>query len=74
MNLDEQTGMSRQRRWQLKKAASGLCTICGKPKVSGDFCAVHLEANRKNSNRHARIKAGIPLDTPLKKTGRPRKW
>ncbi len=38
MGLDEETGMSRQRRWQLKQREQGKCTICGKPKVMADHC------------------------------------
>lgn len=31
-SLDEITGLSRQRRWQLRQQAHGKCSICGKPR------------------------------------------
>lgn len=31
-SLDELTGLSRQRRWQLRQQAAGKCQICGKPR------------------------------------------
>lgn len=30
--------ISRQRKWQLKKKAQGLCIICGKPAVNSRHC------------------------------------
>lgn len=40
--------MTRQRAWQLRKQAAGLCVICGKPKADGSkqSCLEHLEKNR----------------------------
>lgn len=37
--------VSRQRRWQLRKQADGLCPICGK-KAIGMYCRKHAEAHR----------------------------
>jgi hypothetical protein len=53
-SLDELTGLSRQRRWQIKKAAAGLCEICGRPRTSDslNFCRKHLRASRVNSIRN----------------------
>lgn len=42
------TLISRQRRWQLKKQAMGLCVICGKPRHSESkiHCPKHVMALR----------------------------
>ena len=55
---DEFTGLevSRQRRWQLRKMASGKCLVCGRKRVNAKFCRVHR--SRVNAQRRkARVLA-----------------
>ena len=37
----EKKKLSRQRRWQIKKRAAGLCIICGKKAVNDWYCQRH---------------------------------
>jgi len=57
---DEFTALpvSRQRKYQLRKAAAGLCIICGqRPAVQNGRCReCKTKASRKNSRRIARGK------------------
>jgi len=50
--------ISRQRAWQMRKRAAGLCIICGKPRVS----ATHCEAHRVAYNRR-RLVPRLTLDS-----------
>lgn len=43
--------MSRQRKWQLRHKARGLCVQCNQPAVSKSFCLKHLIAAREESRR-----------------------
>jgi hypothetical protein len=43
--------VSRQRKYQLRRQKEGRCTICGKPKVSANFCLEHLIAVRERLRR-----------------------
>ena len=55
-SLDEITGLSRQRRWQLRRLAHGLCEICGLPRTakgSTTLCPKHLLARRKSTKEQA---------------------
>ena len=48
-SLDEITGMSRQRRWQLRRIEAGLCQICGRPRTAkgtDTYCPKHARVNR----------------------------
>jgi hypothetical protein len=48
-SLDDLTGLSRQRRWQLRRIEAGLCQICGRPRTakgSDTRCAKHARINR----------------------------
>jgi hypothetical protein len=38
---------SRQRRWQLRKEAAGLCIICGQKQVAAYYCLVHAVYQRE---------------------------
>lgn len=51
--VDEFTGLklSRQRKWQLRKAAQGLCVLCGKPTTGSNHCLEHMEKNRDSNAR-----------------------
>jgi hypothetical protein len=64
--------MTRQRRWQLKQNAKGLCALCAAAAVDGYHCARHLADNRDRYRNSYRLKHGIPLDAPIMR-GRPRK-
>ena len=64
--------ISRQRKWQLKKMAQGLCCTCGEKAVGDSYCREHLDYHRKSNRDAYRVKHGIPEDQPLMKTGRPR--
>jgi len=48
---DQFTGLavSRQRRWQLRKLASGKCIVCGRRRINAKFCRVHR--GRVNAKR-----------------------
>lgn len=51
--------MTRQRRWQLRRLAAGLCTICGKAEiVQNQRCAFHQqdEGWLVHKNAMARVK------------------
>lgn len=53
-SLDEITGLSRQRRWQLRRIAAGGCQICGKPRTekgTETFCPKHARARRVNAKK-----------------------
>lgn len=40
--------LSRQRRWQIKRASQGLCILCGSNKAvpGSSLCAEHIEKQR----------------------------
>ena len=42
--------LSRQRKWQLKKKAEGLCQNCGKPAEKGIWCKA-CGRKKKEENR-----------------------
>lgn len=65
---------SRQRKWQMRKAAEGLCVICGKPAVTNWFCPFHTKQGRDINRNRYRLKAGIPLNAPLYPAGRKRQY
>lgn len=63
--------LSKQRKWQLKKAAEGMCANCGKPRAgTSSYCLNCLVRERssyeKKSNRKQydcksrRIERGLP--------------
>ena len=64
--MKKEKKLSKQRRWQLKQKAAGMCTICGKPSVDGTtaFCEEHRKKNRHRSFVASRKRAGIPMDIP----------
>ncbi len=53
------TTISRQRKWQLRKKALGLCTICGKESTTADYCKKH--AKERNERKKA-IRIAKSLD------------
>jgi hypothetical protein len=55
-SLDETSGLSRQRRWQLRKVHAGLCQICGKPRTakgSTIHCPRHAKLHRLRGRKKA---------------------
>ena len=54
----ERKGLSRQRRWQLRKAEQGRCITCGKPQDTGKFCAEHWAKHRVGSRELMRKRLG----------------
>lgn len=48
--------ISRQRRWQERKAKLGLCTICGKKAFSGGVCLMHLVYRREFKRKELGLK------------------
>lgn len=72
--------LSRQRLWQIKKAAEGKCIICGvevpeELRATGSAstrCAEHIRKHRAGCSRYYRNNVGKPEDTPKMKAGRPR--
>jgi hypothetical protein len=56
-SLDEITGMSRQRRWQLRRVKAGLCQICGKPRTdkgTNTYCPKHTKRAAKRYTKKAK--------------------
>lgn len=43
--------LSRQRRWQLRKVANGLCHICGKKAVMSMLCLKHAVVQRETRRK-----------------------
>lgn len=39
--------ISRQRRYQLRHKAAGLCLLCNQPKVNATYCLKHAVARRE---------------------------
>ena len=60
--------MTRQRRWQLRKLATGRCQQCGRPRVAGStvHCAKCRAKCRKARRDLYRQSVGIPLDAPVR--------
>ena len=59
--------MTRQREWQKKKRAQGLCPICGQKSKEGHiYCINHHEMRKVYTRNLNRKKKGIPLDAPLR--------
>ena len=68
--------LSRQRRWQLVRQAEGKCPRCGQKLRNKEIwhcarCAAVIRVTARNAYRR---KHGIPLDKPLGRGGRPRKF
>jgi hypothetical protein len=53
--IDEFTDMpiSRQQKWQLRRAKEGRCVICGEPKVTAWHCLKHAIANREWARKYS---------------------
>jgi hypothetical protein len=53
--VDEFTELpiSRQQKWQLRRAKEGRCVICGDPKVTAWHCLKHAIANREWARRYS---------------------
>ena len=43
--------ISRQRKWQLRRKAAGLCVRCGDKAVVGDHCLKHAIAKRERARK-----------------------
>jgi hypothetical protein len=53
--MDEFTDLaiSRQQKWQLRRAKEGRCVICGEPKVTAWHCLKHAVANREWARKYS---------------------
>ena len=53
--VDEFTELpiSRQQKWQLRRAKEGRCVICGQPKVTAWHCLKHAIANREWARKYS---------------------
>jgi hypothetical protein len=53
--VDEFTDLpiSRQQKWQLRRAKEGRCVICGEPKVTAWHCLKHAIANREWARKYS---------------------
>jgi hypothetical protein len=51
--VDEFTDLpiSRQQKWQLRRAKEGRCIICGEPKVTAWYCLKHAIASRESMRK-----------------------
>jgi len=61
-------GVSRQRLWQIKKIAAGLCMICGKPRYGATYCKFHhvkYRMDRRNRIGNKPWAPGMPGSPPL---------
>ena len=65
--------ISKQREWQLRKKAAGLCTRCGSAVAKSTLCDPCRAINRTECRNVYRRKKGIPLDAPILR-GRPREF
>jgi len=45
--------ISRQQKWQLRRAKEGRCVICGEPKVTAWHCLKHAVANREWARKYS---------------------
>ncbi len=63
--------LSRQRVWQLKKAAEGLCTNCGRIPVPGKrrcvLCLKQAHMSKRKANGYKPWKEGGPGRPPMEK-------
>lgn len=48
--------ISRQRKYQLRRARDGRCTQCGEPVVQGKRCLKHLVQARERQRRNQGLK------------------
>jgi hypothetical protein len=53
--IDEFTKLpiSRQQKWQLRRAKEGRCVICGEPKATAWHCLKHAIANREWARKYS---------------------
>jgi hypothetical protein len=53
--VDEFTDLaiSRQQKWQLRRAKEGRCVICGEPKMTAWHCLKHAIANREWARKYS---------------------
>ena len=56
--MTEKKKLSRQRRWQIKKQAAGLCIICGNKAVNNFYCQRHKLAQNIRSREQMRRRLG----------------
>jgi hypothetical protein len=61
---------NRQRSYQIRQQALGLCILCSRPAVTRYHCALHGQRHADRCRNYARKKAGIPFDVPLLGTGK----
>jgi hypothetical protein len=45
--------ISRQRKWQLRRAKEGSCFICGEPIVTAWHCLKHAVASRESARKYS---------------------
>jgi hypothetical protein len=60
----------RQRKWQLKQIAQGLCCLCNRKRITKNHCRKHRDQVRQDGLKRYRRLLGMPLDTPRLKRGR----
>jgi hypothetical protein len=63
--------MSRQRLWQLKQKARGLCMLCAQPicPASRRYCSHHRVDHATRKRNAYRLSHDIPLEAPLYSVG-----
>jgi hypothetical protein len=61
------TGLTKQRRWQLKMLAAGRCQQCGAMRVAGSavHCGICRDKDRTAGRNRHRRRVGIPLNVPV---------
>lgn len=53
--------MTRQRKWQLKKLAQGLCPQCGKEAIASYLCRICADKYNLYQNRRTLAQRSTPL-------------
>jgi hypothetical protein len=49
--MKKKSTVSRQRRWQIRQRAKGLCILCGEPAVTKTFCLRHAISARERERQ-----------------------
>ena len=67
-------GLSRQRRYQLRREAAGKCKLCPQPAAEGGLCKKHLRSKALASRRWREKQAVGPVKRRRGRwLGKPRK-
>ena len=68
--MTKKKAVSRQRLFQIKQLAKGLCALCPNPRINASHCEVHCKQLRDYQRKYARQRNGYQPWEPGKR-GRP---